>query len=76
MHNIFLTIYIPRFSNLERDYAHQENMENEQLAAFVVTMQLLANYLCAKENIRLLYVHIVTVKTDNISDTERKAVTR
>ena len=30
--------------------ACQENMECEQLAAFVATMQLLANYLRAKDN--------------------------
>ena len=42
--------YVPRFSDLERDYARQKNVENEQLAAFVATTQLLANYSHVKEN--------------------------
>ena len=35
--------YVPRFSDLEWDYAHRENLEYEQLAAFVAAMQLLMN---------------------------------
>ena len=42
--------YVPRFGDLERDYARQENMEYEQFAAFVATTQLFANYSRAKEN--------------------------
>ena len=42
--------YVPRFGDLERDYARQENMEYEQIAAFVATTQLLANYSRTKEN--------------------------
>ena len=46
----FLTVfYVLRFSNLELDFACQENVKYEQLAMFVATMQLLANYLYAKE---------------------------
>ena len=45
-HDNFLMVlnqyYVPRFSDLERDYASQENVEYEQLAAFMAT-QLLAN---------------------------------
>ena len=43
--------YFPRFSlsGLEWDYACEEH---EQLAVFVVTMQLLANYIYAKEKWR------------------------
>ena len=44
-HENFVTICY-RFSDLERDYAHQENNEYKQLAVFVATMQLLANYTC------------------------------
>ena len=32
-----LYVYVPRFINLERDYACQENIECEQLAAVVAT---------------------------------------
>jgi len=48
--------YVPRFSDLERDYACQENVEYEQLAAFVATTctQLLANYTHVKESWRML----------------------
>ena len=46
--------YIPRFDDLEWDYVCQENMEYEQLAAFVATMQLLVNYSHAKGNERML----------------------
>ena len=50
-HENFLNqFYDPRFSDLGQNYIRQENMEYEQLAAFVVTMQLLANYSHAKEN--------------------------
>ena len=37
------------FSNSEWGYAHQENVEYEQLAMFVATMQLLVNYSCASK---------------------------
>ena len=46
--------YVSRFSDLEQDYAHQENMECEQLAAFVATTQLLATCTHAKEKRRTL----------------------
>ena len=49
--------YVPRFGDLERDNAHQENVEYEQFAAcsaaFVATTQLLANYSRRKKNRRL-----------------------
>ena len=38
-----MVFYIPRSNDLELDYAHQENMEYEQLA-------VLANYSHAKKN--------------------------
>ena len=41
--------YVPRFSDLERDYMHA----NRQLAAFVATMQLV-NYSHAREIWRTL----------------------
>ena len=65
--------YVPRFGDLERDYARREN---EQFAAFAATTQLLAKYSCRKENQRMLYACTVVVKTDSLSDTERKVVTR
>ena len=43
--------YVPRFSDLEGDYACQENVENKQLAAFMATTQLLARYSHAKETL-------------------------
>ena len=43
--------YIPRFGDLEGDYARQENVENKQLAAFMATTQLLVRYSCAKETL-------------------------
>ena len=43
--------YVPRFSNSEWSYAHQENVEYEQLAMFVATMQLLVNYSCASKTL-------------------------
>ena len=53
-HENFLTVlnrfYVPRFGDLERDYARRENLEYEQFVAFVATTQLLANYSCGKEN--------------------------
>ena len=46
--------YVPKFGNLERNTVHQENVEYEQFAAFLATMQLLANYSRGKENQRML----------------------
>ena len=43
--------YIPRFGDLEGDYARQENVENKQLAAFMATTQLLESYSHAKETL-------------------------
>ena len=43
--------YVPRFGDLEGDYACQENVENKQLAAFMATTQLLVRYLHAKETL-------------------------
>ena len=42
--------YILKFSDMERDYTRQENVENEELATFVVTTQLMVNYSHVKEN--------------------------
>ena len=41
---------ILRSSDVERDYACQENVDYEKLAAFVAATQVLANYSRAKEN--------------------------
>ena len=65
--------YITRFGNLEWDYTQQENMEYKQLAVFVATTQLLANYSCAKKNWGTLQAHIVAVKTNDQSDTDEEA---
>jgi len=52
-HENFLMV-LSRFKDLEWDYACQENVEYEQLSAFMATMQLLANYSHTKENRRTL----------------------
>ena len=55
---IFLSVlnqfYVPRFGDLERDNARQENVEYEQFAAFVATTQPLVNYSRRKDNRRML----------------------
>ena len=43
-----------RLSDLKQDYAWQKSVECGQLAAFMATTQLLANYSCAIENQRTL----------------------
>ena len=42
-------LYVPSFSDLEWDCACQENVEYEQLATFMATIQRLANYSCERE---------------------------
>ena len=51
--------YVPRFSDLGRDYARKENMEHKQLAAFVATTQLLIKCIYQK----WYNVHTVDMET-------------
>ena len=50
-------------------------MQYKQLSAFVATMQLLVNYSRTKEKRRTLVMYCGTIKTDDLSETERKVAT-
>ena len=52
---------VPRFSDLEQDYARQEVMEYKQFALFLATTQLLVNYTHAREKRRMLKACTVSV---------------
>ena len=52
---------VPRFSDLEQDYAHQEVMEYKQFAVFLATTQLLVNYTHVREKRRMLKACTVSV---------------
>ena len=66
-HENFLMVlyrfYVPRFSNLEGDYTHLENVDYKQLAAFVATTQLLGAT-CIRELRN-------TVKAGNLSNAKK-----
>ena len=44
-----LRFHAPRFSDVERDYARQENVDYEKLAAFVATTQVGELFACERE---------------------------
>ena len=75
-HEKFFTLldlfYVPRFSDLERDYVRQENVENEQLTAFVATTRKL--FACEREP-GCTVGSTVPGKKSDLSDT-KKVVTR
>ena len=61
---------VPRFIDLEWDYARQEHVEYVKFAAFVATMQLLASYSHVKENRETPQAH-TEVQADDLLDTDK-----